>query len=198
MAQALTLAVALSMLLTPLLLALHDRFLIPRLARDDDKRPADTPEAARVIVAGLGRVGQVVARLLNAASIHPTVLDDNPDHVEQSRKFGFRVFYGDATRLDLLHAAGADRADFLIIAIEDPAAITSNHFFAAALSPVRQAPSASSSRAMWRNGRSCAVSGSSRVVRSASVAVSTRIIPARTAARSCSVRPSPVSPASAS
>ena len=124
MAQALTLAVALSMLLTPLLLALHDRFLMPRLARDDDKRPADTPEAARVIIAGLGRVGQVVARLLNAAGIHPTVLDDNPDHVEQSRKFGFRVFYGDATRLDLLHAAGADQADFLIIAIEDPAAIT--------------------------------------------------------------------------
>ena len=124
MAQALTLAVALSMLLTPLLLALHDRFLVPRLKRDEDKRPADTPEAARVIVAGLGRVGQVVARLLNAAGIHPTVLDDNPDHVEQSRKFGFRVFYGDATRLDLLHAAGADQADFLIIAIEDPAAIT--------------------------------------------------------------------------
>jgi glutathione-regulated potassium-efflux system ancillary protein KefC len=124
MAQALTLAVALSMLLTPLLLVLHDRFLVPRLKRDEDKRPADTPEAARVIVAGLGRVGQVVARLLNAAGIHPTVLDDNPDHVEQSRKFGFRVFYGDATRLDLLHAAGADQADFLIIAIEDPAAIT--------------------------------------------------------------------------
>ena len=124
MAQAITLAVALSMLLTPLVLALHDRFLMPRLTRDDDKRPADTPEAARVIVAGLGRVGQVVARLLNAADIHPTVLDDDPDHVEQSRKFGFRVFYGDATRLDLLHAAGADTAHYLIIAIEDPSAIT--------------------------------------------------------------------------
>src|SRR5258706_9370437 len=124
MAQAITLAVALSMLLTPPMLALHDRFLMPRLTRDDDERPADTPEAARVIVAGLGRVGQVVARLLNAAGIHPTVLDDDPDHVEQSRKFGFRVFYGDATRLDLLHAAGAAQAAFLIIALEDPAAIT--------------------------------------------------------------------------
>jgi voltage-gated potassium channel Kch len=77
-----------------------------------------------VIVAGLGRIGQVVARLLNAAGIHPTVLDDDPDHVAQSRKLGFRVFYGDATRLDLLHAAGAESADFLIIAIENPAAIT--------------------------------------------------------------------------
>ena len=123
-AQAITLAVALSMLQTPLMLVLHDRVLLPRFSRDQEKPPADTPEQARVIVAGLGRIGQVVARLLNAAGIHPTVLDDDPDHVEQSRKFGFRVFYGDATRLDLLHAAGADHADFLIIAIEDPAAIT--------------------------------------------------------------------------
>ena len=124
MAQAITLAVALSMLLTPLMLALHDRLLMPRFARADRKPPADTPEAARVIVAGLGRVGQVVARLLNAAGIHPTVLDDDPDHVEQCRKFGFRVFYGDATRLDLLHAAGADTADFLIIAIEEAPSTT--------------------------------------------------------------------------
>jgi glutathione-regulated potassium-efflux system ancillary protein KefC len=124
MAQALTLAVALSMLLTPLVLALHDRVLMPRLTSGESKPPPDKPEAAQVIVAGLGRVGQVVARLLNAADIHPTVLDDDPDNVEQSRKFGFRVFYGDATRLDLLHAAGADSAGYLIIAIEDAAAIT--------------------------------------------------------------------------
>jgi glutathione-regulated potassium-efflux system ancillary protein KefC len=82
------------------------------------------PQAGRVIVAGLGRVGQVVARMLHAAGYVPTVLDDNPDHVEQSRKFGFRVFYGDATRLDLLHAAGADGADLLVIALDDPDATT--------------------------------------------------------------------------
>ena len=69
-------------------------------------------------------MGQVVARLLNAAGYHPTVLDDDPDHVEQSRKFGFRVFYGDATRLDLLHAAGAERANLLVIALDDRDAIT--------------------------------------------------------------------------
>jgi len=52
------------------------------------------------------------------------VLDDDPDRVEQSRKFGFRVFYGDATRLDLLHAAGAERAGFLIVTLDDAAATT--------------------------------------------------------------------------
>jgi glutathione-regulated potassium-efflux system ancillary protein KefC len=122
-AQAITLAVALSMLLTPFLLVLHDRVIAPRVA-DPVERAADQPEPGKVIVAGLGRVGQVVARLLNASGFHPTVLDDDPDHVEQSRQFGFRVFYGDATRLDLLHAAGADTADLLIIALDERESIT--------------------------------------------------------------------------
>jgi glutathione-regulated potassium-efflux system ancillary protein KefC len=122
-AQTLTLAVALSMLLTPFLLVVHDRFIAPRFT-DTAARPAEEPEPGSVIVAGLGRVGQVVARLLNASGFQPTVLDDDPDHVEQSRQFGFRVFYGDATRLDLLHAAGADSADLLVIALDDREAIT--------------------------------------------------------------------------
>jgi len=122
-AQALTLAVAISMLATPFMLAAHDR-LAPRFAAPEEERAADVPEAGKVIVAGLGRVGQVVARMLHASGYEPTVLDDDPDHVEQSRKFGFRVFYGDATRLDLLHAAGAETADFLIIALDDDAATT--------------------------------------------------------------------------
>jgi glutathione-regulated potassium-efflux system ancillary protein KefC len=111
------------MLATPFMLAAHDR-LAPRFAAPDEERAADQPEAGTVIVAGLGRVGQVVARMLHASGYEPTVLDDDPDQVEQSRKFGFRVFYGDATRLDLLHAAGADSADFLIIALDDADAIT--------------------------------------------------------------------------
>ena len=123
-AQAITLAVAISMLLTPFLLALHDH-LAPRFfAAPAQERAPDVPQEGKVIVAGLGRVGQVVARMLHAAGYVPTVLDDDPDHVEQSRKFGFRVFYGDATRLDLLHAAGADSADFLVIALDDADATT--------------------------------------------------------------------------
>ncbi|HYX67002.1 MAG TPA: monovalent cation:proton antiporter-2 (CPA2) family protein, partial [Burkholderiales bacterium] len=123
-AQAMTLAVALSMLATPFLLVLHDRVIAPRFADPQAARPADVPEPARVIIAGLGRVGQVVARILSASGYAPTVLDDKPDHVEASRKFGFRVFYGDATRLDLLHAAGAASADLLIITLDDPDAAT--------------------------------------------------------------------------
>jgi glutathione-regulated potassium-efflux system ancillary protein KefC len=123
-AQAMTLVVALSMLSTPFLLALYDKVLAPHFADQAPPRAHQAPEAGKVIVAGLGRVGQVVARLLNGAGYQPTILDDNPDHVEQSRRFGFRVFYGDATRLDLLEAAGAAQADFLIIALDDPGATT--------------------------------------------------------------------------
>ena len=123
-AQAVTLAVALSMLISPFLLALHDKVLAPRLASKAAKKAMDAPQPGLVIIAGLGRIGQVVARLLSASGIHPTVLDDDPDHVEQSRKFGFRAFYGDATRLDLLHAAGADSAQLLVVALDNPEAAT--------------------------------------------------------------------------
>jgi glutathione-regulated potassium-efflux system ancillary protein KefC len=122
-APAVTLAVAISMLLTPFMLALHDR-LAPTFAAPAEERAADVPQASKVIVAGLGRVGTVVARMLHAAGHEPTMLDDDPDRVEQSRKFGFRVFYGDATRLDLLHAAGAESAELLVIALDDPDATT--------------------------------------------------------------------------
>ena len=124
-AQEMTLAVALSMLSTPFLLVFHDKVLAPRFASETGTaREHEAPQAAKVIVAGLGRVGQVVARLLHGSGYEPTILDDDPDHVEELRRFGFRVFYGDATRLDLLEAAGAPSADFLIIALNDPAATT--------------------------------------------------------------------------
>ena len=132
--SALTLAVALSMLATPFLLLLHDRVLLPRMVSTAPPRQADAPERARVILAGLGRMGQVVSRLLAASGYPPTVLDDDPDHVEQSRRFGFRVFYGDATRLDLLHAAGAEEADLLVITLDHAeditrlAAVAKKHF----------------------------------------------------------------------
>ncbi len=123
-AQAMTLAVALSMLSTPFLLVFHDKVLAPRFSDKASEHAHLPPEPSKVIVAGLGRVGQVVARLLHGSGFQPTILDDDPDHVKQSRRFGFRVFYGDATRLDLLEAAGAASADFLVIALDDPGAIS--------------------------------------------------------------------------
>jgi glutathione-regulated potassium-efflux system ancillary protein KefC len=113
----LTITVALSMGMTPLLLLLHDRF-IARATKPE--RAADTIDAqAPVIIAGFGRFGQIVGRLLLANDIRAVVLDRDPDQVESLRKFGYRVFYGDATRLDLLEAAGARRARLLVNAIDD-------------------------------------------------------------------------------
>ena len=123
-ARALTLAVALSMLTTPFILLAYDRWFAPSLARMDVPTAQQAPERGQVIVAGLGRVGQVVARLLHASGIEPTILDDDPDHVEQLRHFGFRVFYGDATRLDLLEAAGAASARLIVLALDDADATT--------------------------------------------------------------------------
>jgi len=118
-------AVAVSMLLTPLLLLLADRFWTPRLAAraaaQGQAAPAelDTPQQAPVIIAGFGRYGQTVGRLLNANGLAATVLDHDADQVEVVRRFGWRVFYGDATRLDLLRMAGAEQARVLVIAVDD-------------------------------------------------------------------------------
>jgi glutathione-regulated potassium-efflux system ancillary protein KefC len=111
-----TVAIALSMALTPLLLIAHDR-LICRRARQE--RPADAIDATGpVIIAGFGRFGQIVGRLLLANDIRPVILDHDADQIESLRKFGFTVFYGDATRLDLLETAGAARARLLVNAID--------------------------------------------------------------------------------
>jgi len=113
----LTIAVALSMGTTPVLLLLHDRFVTRDVKAE---RSADTIDTeAPVIIAGFGRFGQIVGRLLFASGIRAVVLDHDPDQIESLRKFGYRVFYGDATRLDLLEAAGARRARLLVNAIDD-------------------------------------------------------------------------------
>jgi glutathione-regulated potassium-efflux system ancillary protein KefC len=112
--------VALSMVATPLLLLVHDRIIAPRF-REQHKRPADVIEtqADHVIIAGFGRFGQIVGRLLRANQIALTVLDHDPEQIELLRRFEIKVFYGDATRVDLLHAAGAGQARALVVAIDD-------------------------------------------------------------------------------
>ena len=116
----LTIAVALSMACTPLLLMLRDR-LADRLASAQQVEAdiIDEDAGGAVLIAGFGRFGQIVGRLLFANGMHAVVLDHDPDQIEMLRKFGFKVFYGDATRLDLLNAAGAGKARLLVNAIDD-------------------------------------------------------------------------------
>ena len=115
-------AVAISMLLTPLLLVAADRWWIPLLAGSKRNTSVDELKElqnAPVIIAGFGRYGQIVGRVLYANGIKPTVLDHDAEAIEALRKFGWRVFYGDATRLDLMRTAGADKARLLVLAIDD-------------------------------------------------------------------------------
>jgi glutathione-regulated potassium-efflux system ancillary protein KefC len=114
-------AVAISMLLTPLLLVAADRWVIPKLAGQSGRTEPEIsePQNQSVIIAGSGRYGQIVARLLFANGIKPTMLDHDAESIEAFRRFGWRVFYGDATRLDLLRVAGAAQAKVLVLAIDD-------------------------------------------------------------------------------
>ena len=116
-------AVALSMLLSPLLLILVDKVLLPRYANCNTTPMLEISEQqeASVIVAGFGRYGQIVGRMLLAQGMAPTVLDHDAEMIETMRAFGLRVFYGDATRLDLLRTAGAASAKILVVAVDDVA-----------------------------------------------------------------------------
>jgi glutathione-regulated potassium-efflux system ancillary protein KefC len=114
-------AVAVSMLLTPLLLVLLDRLVLPRFATGRQSRMEELsePQGAPVILAGFGRYGQIIGRMLDAQGIGATVLDHDADMIEAARAFGYKVFYGDATRLDLLRTAGAATARVLVVAVDD-------------------------------------------------------------------------------
>ena len=114
--------VALSMGLTPLLMIVNEKLVQPRFGtRERGERPADTiDEHNPVIVAGFGRFGHVIGRLLVANGVGTTILDVDSDHVDLLRKLGLTVFYGDASRPDLLKAAGADSAKLLILAVDRP------------------------------------------------------------------------------
>ena len=120
-ADLLTLVAALSMVTTPLLLVALDRHARPESSdRAPDARPE---EPATVLLAGFGRYGQTVARVLLAAGIKPTVIDHDADTVDMARRFGFKVYFGDATQPDLLHAAGVAQARAVVVAMDDAAQV---------------------------------------------------------------------------
>ena len=112
--------VAVSMLLSPLLLVLIDKFVLARFAGSQRRlQEIDQQQEAPVIIAGFGRYGQIIGRMLSAQGIPATVLDHDADMVEAARSFGYKVFYGDATRLDLMRLAGTDKARVLVVAVDD-------------------------------------------------------------------------------
>ncbi|VWX57374.1 potassium:proton antiporter [Burkholderiales bacterium 8X] len=114
-------AVALSMLVSPLLLVALDKWVLPRYgaSKKTSMKEISEPQDAKVLICGFGRYGQIVGRLLSAQGLKLTVLEHDPDTIESLREFGFRVFYGDATRLDLLRTAGAATAKVLVVAVDD-------------------------------------------------------------------------------
>lgn len=137
MVAQLNLSVALSMALAPLLFILGDRLN----ARDATDAPAEAPEADAlpdapnpVVIAGFGRVGQILGRILIARKVPFTALEMNHEEVQMVKRFGIQVYYGNAAHLDVLHAAGVDEAKIFVLAIDDiesslrTAALVRKHF----------------------------------------------------------------------
>jgi len=120
-AQMLVVAVTLSMLIAPLLFVLEDKVLAPALDHDE-AREFDTIAAPQghVVIAGYGRVGQIVTRVLSLKGIPFVALENDADQVDSVRKFGGKLYFGDATRLELLRAANVGGARLFVLAIDDP------------------------------------------------------------------------------
>ncbi|MEM7729536.1 MAG: monovalent cation:proton antiporter-2 (CPA2) family protein [Pseudomonadota bacterium] len=119
-ASVLTAVIALSMALTPLILLLFDKVILPQLetgSTTTGEAPFDQHHP--VLILGYGRIGQIIGRLLEAQGIRTTLIDNNGDHIEFLKQFHHRVFYGDATDMDLLRQAGAGGACIIVIAIAD-------------------------------------------------------------------------------
>lgn len=121
-ASPLTAAVAISMVLTPPMFVLLERVILPRVATRGEERAQDEvhdDHEAPVVIAGYGRFGQMVGRILRANKIPVTILDLDPEMVDIITRLGIKVYYGDASRMDLLHAAGLSHARLFVIAVDD-------------------------------------------------------------------------------
>ncbi len=112
--------VAVSMAVAPLLMIANEKLIQPLYLKGTTEREADIIDhSAKVIIAGHGRFGMTVGRILQAKNYKSVVLDHDAEQIDVLRKFGFKVFYGDASRTDLLEAAGANHAEILVVAIDD-------------------------------------------------------------------------------
>ena len=124
LADILLLAVALSMLLTPAIFILYERAIVPRFTTAQTQEPDEINSNAQIIIAGHGRFGGIVNRAMSAAGYDTTVVDYSSEQLEILRKFEMRVYFGDASRPDLLEAAGIREAKILIVAIDGKDTIT--------------------------------------------------------------------------
>lgn len=118
-ADLLLLVVALSMLLTPALFIIYDRFIVTQYNKTQVREADDITSDANIIIAGSGRVGLMIDRLLRAAGFDTTVIDYSSERLEILKRFRMKTYFGDATRPDLLAAAGIDEAKLLIVAIDE-------------------------------------------------------------------------------
>jgi len=118
-ASVLNAVIAITMALTPLIILAYDKGIAPRYNTSQKTGETPSDQQHKVLVLGFGRVGQVAARLLHTQDIDTTIIDHDGDHIEFVKQFGYRVFYGDATDVDLLKMAGAQNADVIIIAIDN-------------------------------------------------------------------------------
>lgn len=112
---------ALSMALSPILMVVFEKVLFKRLEKPDDKKesePDSIDSRNQVILVGFGNFGSTIGRFLRANGVEATILDSDPDRIENLRKMGFKVYFGDGTRVDLLESAGAEEAKILVSAID--------------------------------------------------------------------------------
>ncbi|MEO1220750.1 MAG: NAD-binding protein, partial [Pseudomonadota bacterium] len=128
------LIVAMSMLITPLLFILYDKVILRHYQKGRERAFDDIDEPSDIILAGRGRVGGIVDRMLETAGYRTTVIDYSSAQIDRLSKFGIRTYFGDASRPDLLISAGIENARLLIIAIDDKEAtntlvshVTKNH-----------------------------------------------------------------------
>lgn len=119
--EPLVLVVTMSMLLTPLLFVIYDQLIHKRYddPADASQNADEVKHESEVVIAGVGRFGQVVHRLLAASGYDPIVFEQNPELIETRRKLNLKTYYGDATRPEVLNAAGMDRAKLFIAALDD-------------------------------------------------------------------------------
>lgn len=113
---------AITMMITPFLILLNDRYIAPnfntKMVEDNQLTLPDSIQNKKIIIVGFGHFGSTVGRLLRANKIRATVLDHDSDRVKLLRSFGFKVFYGDATRVQVLRTAGAEQAEILVLCLD--------------------------------------------------------------------------------